>query len=65
MILPETVLQDLRYGVRVLFRNVGFTAVSVLARSVSGSIRAPSPHTKPSWAGLSMRAIPAGWSTSR
>lgn len=31
MILPETVLQDLRYGVRMLFRNAGFTAVSVLA----------------------------------
>src|ERR1700693_1118516 len=31
MILPETVIQDLRYGVRMLFRNAGFTAVSVLA----------------------------------
>jgi len=31
MILPETVLQDLRYGARVLYRNVGFTAVAVLA----------------------------------
>jgi hypothetical protein len=31
MILLETVLQDLRYGVRMLFRNAGFTAVSVLA----------------------------------
>ena len=31
MILPETVLQDLRYGVRILFRNAGFTAVAVLA----------------------------------
>jgi len=31
MILPETVLQDVRYGVRMLFRNAGFTAVSVLA----------------------------------
>jgi len=31
MILPDTLLQDLRYGVRMLFRNAGFTAVSVLA----------------------------------
>ncbi len=30
-ILAESVLQDLRNGVRVLFRNRGFTAVSVLA----------------------------------
>jgi predicted permease len=31
MILPDTILQDLRYGVRMLFRNAGFTSVSVLA----------------------------------
>ncbi len=31
MILPETVLQDLRYGVRILRRNAGFSAVAVLA----------------------------------
>jgi predicted permease len=31
MILPETLLQDLRYGVRMLSRNAGFTTVSVLA----------------------------------
>ena len=31
MILPETVLQDLRYGVRMLCRNPGFTAVAVFA----------------------------------
>jgi predicted permease len=31
MILPETVLQDLRYGARLLYRNAGFTTVAVLA----------------------------------
>ena len=30
-ILPETILQDLRYGARMLYRNRGFTAVAVLA----------------------------------
>jgi predicted permease len=31
MILPQTILQDLRYGARTLFRNAGFTAVAILA----------------------------------
>src|ERR1700685_1748207 len=31
MILPETVLQDLRYGARMLYRNAGFSTVAVLA----------------------------------
>ena len=31
MMLPETVVQDLRYGARLLYRNGGFTAVAVLA----------------------------------
>jgi hypothetical protein len=31
MILPETVLQDLRYGARTLHRNAGATAVAVFA----------------------------------
>jgi predicted permease len=31
MVLIENLLQDLRYGVRMLFRNAAFTAVSVLA----------------------------------
>ncbi len=30
MILLETVLQDLRYGIRLLYRQAGFTAVAVL-----------------------------------
>ena len=31
MVLIENFLQDLRYGVRMLFRNAAFTAVSVFA----------------------------------
>ena len=31
MTLPQTVLQDLRYGARLLCRNLGFTVVAVLA----------------------------------
>lgn len=30
MILPETVLQDLRYAMRLLYRNPGFTIVAVI-----------------------------------
>ena len=29
--LPQTVLQDMRYGARMLWRNIGFTVVAVLA----------------------------------
>jgi hypothetical protein len=31
MLVPQTILQDLRYGARTLFRNVGFTAVAIFA----------------------------------
>jgi predicted permease len=31
MIVFETLLQDLRYGARLLYRNVGFTAIAVIA----------------------------------
>jgi hypothetical protein len=34
MILPHTILQDLRYGVRILYRNAGFTAVAVFALAI-------------------------------
>jgi predicted permease len=34
MILPQTILQDLRYGARTLFRNAGFTTVAILALSL-------------------------------
>jgi predicted permease len=33
--LPQTVLQDLRYGARMLFRNSGFTIVSVFALALA------------------------------
>ena len=31
MILHETLLQDLRYGARILYRNLGFTVIAVVA----------------------------------
>ena len=31
MVLPQTILQDLRYATRILYRNVSFTIVAVLA----------------------------------
>jgi predicted permease len=34
MILPQTILQDLRYGARTLFRNPGFTIVAILALAI-------------------------------
>jgi predicted permease len=34
MILPQTILQDLRYGARILCRNSGFTAVAVFALAI-------------------------------
>jgi predicted permease len=34
MILPQTILQDLRYGARILYRNAGFTAVAVFALAI-------------------------------
>jgi predicted permease len=34
MILPQTILQDLRYGARMLWRNAGFTVAAVLALAI-------------------------------
>ncbi|HXP10766.1 MAG TPA: ABC transporter permease, partial [Acidobacteriaceae bacterium] len=34
MILPQTILQDLRYGARILCRNAGFTMVAVFALAI-------------------------------
>lgn len=34
MLLPQTVLQDMRYGARMLVRNAGFTAAAVLALAI-------------------------------
>jgi predicted permease len=34
MILPQTILQDLRYGARTLFRNAGFTTIAILALAI-------------------------------
>ena len=34
--LPQTVLQDLRYGAGILMRNAGFTPVAVLALAMAG-----------------------------
>ena len=34
MILPQTILQDLRYGARTLWRNAGFTTVAIVALAI-------------------------------
>ncbi len=34
MLLPQTVVQDLRYGARMLWRNAGFTIAAVLALAI-------------------------------
>ena len=34
MILPEILIQDLRYAARMIYRNIGFTAVAVFALAI-------------------------------
>src|ERR1700733_3370504 len=34
MILPQTILQDLRYGARTLFRNASFPPVAILTLAI-------------------------------
>src|ERR1700677_817203 len=34
MIFPQTVMQDLRFGCRMLLRNAGFTAMAVFALAI-------------------------------
>src|SRR5262245_30240584 len=40
MTVPETVLQDLRHGVRILFRNPGSTIVTLLALAMGIGLNA-------------------------
>jgi hypothetical protein len=46
MILPQTILQDLRYGTRTLFRNAGFTVVAILALAIGIGVNT-TEHTWP------------------
>src|ERR1700733_6594652 len=34
LLLPQTILQDLRYGARTLYRDAGFTTVAILALAI-------------------------------
>jgi hypothetical protein len=62
MIPPETVLQDLRYGARMLYRNAGFTAAAVFALALGiGVNTAVFTAYKAMIAAPLMRAIPAAW----
>ncbi len=42
MLLPQTVLQDLRYGIRMFWRNAGFTMVAVVALALGISVNTTS-----------------------
>ena len=40
MLLPQTILQDLRYGARTLCRDIGFTTVAILALTLGIGVNA-------------------------
>jgi hypothetical protein len=62
MLLPQTVLQDLRYGTRMLLRNAGFTRPLCLRwRLALARTRQLSPRTRHSSSDLSMHVIPDEW----
>ena len=65
MILPETVLQDLRYGVRMLSRNAGFTAVSVLALALGIGVNTAAFTAYKAMVGRALDAREPGIDTTR
>jgi putative ABC transport system permease protein len=62
MNLFESLLQDLRYGVRTLLRYPSFTIVSTLALALGIGVNV-AVFTARSSCGRSMRATPTPWST--
>jgi putative ABC transport system permease protein len=66
MILPETLLHDLRYGLRMMIRNIGTTSVTVfvLALGIGVSTAAFTGFKAMVARPLDAR-LPPRWSTSR
>ena len=62
----ESILADIRFALRILFRNAGFTTWPFLPwHSASVSIRLPLLPTRPSWPDPSTLETPAAWWISR